>query len=243
MPALAKVQANLEKEPKANFNFLVSAQFALIRLFYAGHTVDKPSVFAPFFEIPADEVEHPPTNSTLYELIKAFSGEPDEEEEPFVALIKSTTHKPNGDYYVGLFEQLKKYSLNTTSSNVALAIKPINSRVAPVGTQQAGGIPNSLNIQPISQTWTQVGAQYEDEKDKDRLVKDQKNIHNWMVENARKKNISLPNLFANDASADQNVMASYGHESLANLKAVSRKYDPKQVFQRLQAGGFRVSTA
>jgi len=53
----------------------------------------------------------------------------------------------------------------------------------------------------------------------------------------------LPFVYMNDASRDQNPLASYGSASLARLKGVARAYDPLQVFQRLQNGGFLLSRA
>ena len=49
--------------------------------------------------------------------------------------------------------------------------------------------------------------------------------------------------FMNDASYSQNPLASYGAANLAKLKAVSKKYDPVQVFQTLQNSGFLLSKA
>lgn len=60
---------------------------------------------------------------------------------------------------------------------------------------------------------------------------------------ARADGINIPNLFANDAGPSQNVLASYRRDSLADLKAVSAKYDPIQVFQKLQNGAWFVSKA
>ncbi|KAL4931672.1 FAD-binding oxidoreductase [Aspergillus undulatus] len=48
-------------------------------------------------------------------------------------------------------------------------------------------------------------------------------------------------VYMGDASRDQNLLASYGEENLERLKAVSLKYDPGQVFQRLQNNGFLLS--
>lgn len=47
----------------------------------------------------------------------------------------------------------------------------------------------------------------------------------------------------NDAGYQQNPLASYGAANLNTLKSVSKKYDPKQVFQKLQNTGFLVSKA
>jgi len=53
----------------------------------------------------------------------------------------------------------------------------------------------------------------------------------------------LPLEYVNDASHDQDPLASYGRMNYAKLKAVSRKYDPGQVFQRLSNGGFLLRDA
>ena len=47
----------------------------------------------------------------------------------------------------------------------------------------------------------------------------------------------------NDANAKQNVLKSYGDESLARLRAVSQAYDRQQVFQKLQSNGYLLSKA
>jgi hypothetical protein len=47
-------------------------------------------------------------------------------------------------------------------------------------------------------------------------------------------------IFANYAADFQDPMAGYGDKNLAFMKRVSRKYDPKQVFQRQVPGGFKL---
>ena len=53
----------------------------------------------------------------------------------------------------------------------------------------------------------------------------------------------LPHLFMNDASRDQNPLASYGNQNLQRLKQIAAKYDPGKVFQNLQNSGFLLSKA
>jgi hypothetical protein len=53
--------------------------------------------------------------------------------------------------------------------------------------------------------------------------------------------VYLPFVYMNDASRDQNPLASYGSENLARLVEVSQKYDSKRVFQTLQNDGFLLS--
>ena len=47
-------------------------------------------------------------------------------------------------------------------------------------------------------------------------------------------------LYLNYALESQDPIASYGVQNLAELRAVSKKFDPEQVFQRLVPGGFKL---
>lgn len=57
---------------------------------------------------------------------------------------------------------------------------------------------------------------------------------------AASKGLSRPQLFPNDATFSQNPMESFGNKNLEKLRAVSLKYDPNLVFQKLQNGGFKL---
>ncbi|KAH7371499.1 hypothetical protein BKA66DRAFT_590837 [Pyrenochaeta sp. MPI-SDFR-AT-0127] len=239
MPALTQVQANMEKDPKANVYMLASKNEVEVALFYA-EPASRPDAFAPLLDLTPLEVPVPPTNGTVYKLAQTMSPP----EQAVIRQINSVITKPSADYLVALYKQIQEQAPTSgAETDLVLAIKPVGSRVASVGTKQAGGVPNSLNLPSVSQTWTSILVQYQDQKDKDMMTKIQRNMDSWMTSNARKSGLLLPNLFANDAGSHQNVMASYGSESLGNLKAVSRKYDPAQVFQKLQANGFLVSKA
>lgn len=48
-------------------------------------------------------------------------------------------------------------------------------------------------------------------------------------------------IYQNDASRDQNPIATYGANNIAKLKEIAAKYDPSQVFQELQRDGFLLS--
>lgn len=48
-------------------------------------------------------------------------------------------------------------------------------------------------------------------------------------------------IYHNDASRDQNPIATYGADNIAKLKDIAARYDPSQVFQKLQGNGFLLS--
>ena len=47
-------------------------------------------------------------------------------------------------------------------------------------------------------------------------------------------------LYLNYALPNQDPIAGYGEENVERLRATSRHYDPKQVFQNLVPGGFKL---
>ncbi|KAL8950866.1 MAG: hypothetical protein Q9222_003120 [Ikaeria aurantiellina] len=47
--------------------------------------------------------------------------------------------------------------------------------------------------------------------------------------------------FTNYGYADQKILEGYGQDSIAKLRAVSKKYDPTQFFQQAVPGGFKLS--
>jgi hypothetical protein len=58
---------------------------------------------------------------------------------------------------------------------------------------------------------------------------------------SEKRGLDVRYRFMNDASRDQNPLASYGTNNLRKLKQIAAKYDPGKVFQVLQNGGFLLS--
>lgn len=57
---------------------------------------------------------------------------------------------------------------------------------------------------------------------------------------SQERGLGVPFLYMNDASRDQEPLASYGAANLKRLKDISLKYDTEQVFQKQQNGGFKL---
>ena len=58
---------------------------------------------------------------------------------------------------------------------------------------------------------------------------------------SKKNGTYLPFKYANYSSRDQNPLSTYGEENLRKLKEIALKFDPEEVFQKLQNGGWLVS--
>ena len=48
-------------------------------------------------------------------------------------------------------------------------------------------------------------------------------------------------IYLNYADKSQDPLASYGSENVQKMRDVAAKYDPKQIFQKLCPGGFKIS--
>jgi hypothetical protein len=60
------------------------------------------------------------------------------------------------------------------------------------------------------------------------------------VEKAKELGLHHRYLYQNYAAGDQDVFAGYGEENRKKLRKISKKYDPEQVFQKLQPGYFKL---
>ena len=60
---------------------------------------------------------------------------------------------------------------------------------------------------------------------------------------AKQHGVYLVSKAMNDSGYKQQVLKSYGEDNVAKLKGISRLYDPRQVFQKLQNNGFLLRDA
>jgi hypothetical protein len=106
--------------------------------------------------------------------------------------------------------------------------------------QKKGG--NALGLKPsdgpiflinISMRWDKI-------EDDTRVLQASANVIRRMQEEAMRRNMVNEYLYMNYASQYQDVIGSYG-QSTEKLKSVAKKYDPKEVFQNLQPGYFKLN--
>jgi hypothetical protein len=73
------------------------------------------------------------------------------------------------------------------------------------------------------------------------VIATQQRILEKVKEEAEKRGLYHPFLFANYAGQWQDVVGSYGASNVEYLSEVSKRYDPEQVFQRLHSGSFKAN--
>jgi hypothetical protein len=106
--------------------------------------------------------------------------------------------------------------------------------------QKKGG--NALGLKPangpvflinLSTRWDKI-------EDDARVLQANANVVRRMQEEAKRRDMVNDYLYMNYASQFQDVIGSYG-ESTDRLKSVAKKYDPREVFQKLQPGYFKLN--
>jgi hypothetical protein len=144
----------------------------------------------------------------------------------------------------------------TTGVNQTFALQHVGETLIQQGIVKGG---NALNIRPGPQQcksqrhfpssgsvlmsttgWTTI-VDWENEADDvaARSVSIETTQYWQKLAQARELDVSFT--YMNDASRDQNPLASYGSTNVKQLKTVAKKYDPTQMFQKLQNNGFLLS--
>ena len=76
--------------------------------------------------------------------------------------------------------------------------------------------------------------------DDDRIIAAGNRVVDSSVDLAKTMNADYKYIYQNYASPNQDVFASYGAANKQRLIEISRKYDPEQIFQKLQPGYFKL---
>ncbi|KAI1350195.1 putative FAD-binding oxidoreductase [Xylaria sp. FL0043] len=119
---------------------------------------------------------------------------------------------------------------NLTAGSVAVGWQPISTSAIQAGYVRGG---NALGLEETNQTWFALDVGWWDAED-DAVANEAAASLVAKVEDAAKtsgKHVDY--IFMNDAAVTQDVIGHYGNRSVAKLRAVQRRYDPREVFQNL----------
>lgn len=231
------------RDPKAAqiLSFIVQggAKFASAQLEYAA-PIANASIFSEWNAItPAVDNVAIHTLSELTEMLSA-SNPYGQRQSYWAQTVKLDKDLLNFVLNV-FFEEVEKVA------DVKDLLSPLSFQVITVPQmqkmQQNGG--NALGLDPTqgplllinpAPAWTDVA-------DDDRV----NNFINTMFERtaaeAEKRGLASRYIYMNYASKYQDVIASYGAGSKSRLQSIAKKYDPKEVFQKLQPGYFKLDGA
>jgi len=121
-----------------------------------------------------------------------------------------------------------------------MAIQPITTS-AMKAMQKNGG--NALGLNPSGGPYfvLNFNAAWNDATDESKYHHVINNVIQIVKAEAKKRGLDNDFMYLNYASEYQDPIGSYGAANKARLQSISKKYDPTQVFQHLQPGGFKVT--
>ncbi|KAL1637024.1 hypothetical protein SLS58_009463 [Diplodia intermedia] len=238
--AMIKYSAAAENDTSAGLVFNISPGESIVAFVYS-KPVEKPDVYSMFYDIPYTQNYINSTLGNTYDLALAFADVTDlsTARRQTVAVAHKyslQSYKESYATYLNLSSQVAK-DFNGT---LAYGVQPFTS-AAVKQSQRRGG--NPLDLTDVSQDWFASTIQWEDAENDEAALKAIQALGESVRVTSEKYGAGLPLRFMNDANHKQNVLGSYGAGSLARLRDVSEKYDPQQVFQKLQNNGFLLSKA
>jgi hypothetical protein len=120
-----------------------------------------------------------------------------------------------------------------------MAIQPITEG-AMKGMQKNGG--NALGLNPKNGPYfvLNFNPAWNKAKDEAKFFKAVSNVIDTVKAEAKRRNLDNSYIYMNYASEYQDPIGSYGEANKQRLVSISKKYDPAQVFQYLQPGGFKL---
>ncbi|KAI0889686.1 FAD-binding domain-containing protein [Annulohypoxylon maeteangense] len=148
------------------------------------------------------------------------------------------THKVDADLNIDLYNIFVEEIANLpTGASGVWVPNPIAASVATVGKQYGG---NLLGLQEVPQQWYEWFITWTDSTQEQTIRDISQRITQRCTAATEAKDADLPYLFTNTAGIKQNVLSSFGADNVNTIKAIAAKYDPGQVFQKLQNDGFLI---
>ncbi|GKT43289.1 FAD-dependent monooxygenase yanF [Colletotrichum spaethianum] len=234
-------QKNGATDFKSAIALTISLDSITLGLVYSEPSAQRPAVFSPFEDLTPLLVALPPVNTTFAFVAQllgsAFPTLPGRHD------YRGHSSRIDTEVTIDVYRFWREKALdvrNATGANQTFAIQHVGDHLIQQGVQKGG---NPLNIPAGKQQWWTTIIDWEHEEDDARVRAVSIETTAKWEELGESRGSNLAFVYMNDASRDQNPLRSYGAANLDKLKGIAAKYDPKQVFQKQQNGGFLVSRA
>ncbi|KAE8449146.1 hypothetical protein EG329_008530 [Mollisiaceae sp. DMI_Dod_QoI] len=232
MKATVKVQIAMEEDDCVGFFLSINASFLVAGMLYRGQTQGTPPVFDVFNHIDPMSIALPETHGTQLSASQALSMIGKAKRETGTATVRV-----DSDLHVELHKKLQEIA-SDSKFTLVFTIQPIGKAAVEKGVTLGG---NSMNISAEPQSWLGIVVEWTDDEDDVSARKKFRDLVNAIEGTAQSKGLLLDFKFMNDAGFIQSPLQSYGKEMVEFLKAQSKKWDPQDVFQKLQNGGHLLS--
>ncbi|KAI0483182.1 hypothetical protein GGR56DRAFT_663748 [Xylariaceae sp. FL0804] len=233
--ALAEYQSKGQLDSKSSVTIQVLSTGANLLMLY-NEPAQSPAAFDAFYALESYTPILAATNGSFLEVLAISDAQ-------FVTgdirvYGETFSHKPDADLFNELYDIWQNETASLPSDATGTWVpNPVAASVATIG-QQYGG--NVLGLEETAQSWYEWFITYEDASEDETIYAISERITQRLTAACEAKGLDVPYLFMNTAGEEQDVLASYGAENVAYIKEVAAKFDPDQVFQKLQHDGFLI---
>ncbi|KAL1792962.1 hypothetical protein ACET3X_009469 [Alternaria dauci] len=234
--AFADWQQTASSDTKATVAMIIGLDVITLGFLYAEPEA-APGVFAAFDSLPAPlAVAVPPTTGTVNILSQILAST--SSSEPMRHDYRGISSDVDAQLYKDVYAVWKEKATAIhaeTGANMTFVLQPITAGLT-AASNAAGG--NPMGIPEKTHQWWTTLVDWTDAADDAAVRAVPIAVTDTMKRLSEERGLDVPFIFTNDASRDQNPIASYGAANVQRLKAIAEKYDPDRVFQNQQAEGF-----
>ncbi|KAK8090173.1 6-hydroxy-D-nicotine oxidase [Apiospora hydei] len=206
--------------------------------------VERPEAFAPFYNLEPLQLAVPSTIGTFQSLATILGSVTPN--QPMRHDYRATSSRIDARLYEDVYRFWRTRALavrDETGANQTFVIQPVVPNVAKQGIAREATqwvSQRRIIFMGVPKGWTTL-IDWTDPKDDEKVRSVSIETTEQWKKLGQERSLHIPFLFMNDASRDQNSLATYGVGNIARLKEISLKYDPTQLFQKRQNGGFLLS--
>ncbi|TVY91044.1 Bifunctional solanapyrone synthase, partial [Lachnellula willkommii] len=231
LKAFDEWQLDGASDVKSSIALDISLDSITIGLVYA-EPANLPSVFAPFYNLAPLEIAVPNFNTTFSAVntILGASFPTTQARHDYRGCSSKINTTLTQDVYNFWLPKAQAVH-NATGANQTFALQHIGSNLVQQGINKGG---NALGLSVEDQQWWTTIVDWESESDDDQVRAVSIETTAQWKKLSEERGLDIPFIYMNDASRDQDPISQYGTDNINKLKQVALKYDPKQVFQKLQ---------
>lgn len=233
--ATFKVQQTMEEDPKIGLFTNFNNGFVAVGLLYGDHPAESETreTFRPFHDLKSlVTTVVPSTNGTLSTLAQAMGHAQTSLKRSICTLTTQNSPELYEEVYKAWVEVCKTLPTNTV---LHYTIQPFGKAAVQAGKDRGKNI---MGHESIPQCWWVFTCEWPKDGDDTAAQSAVDTMSEKVQYLAKERGLLLEFKCMSFATASQKVLGSYGAENIKRMQQVAAKYDPEEVFQKLQNGGF-----
>ncbi|KAI0171064.1 hypothetical protein BJ166DRAFT_211070 [Pestalotiopsis sp. NC0098] len=234
--AFVEVQKSMETDEKIGMFINSRKDYIAIGLFYADWLDNLPAVFEPYNRLTSLIAPIVPTSNGTFSSLNTILEEWAYKEPHLKHAYVTLTTKVSEELYVEAHRAWKEEVEHLPKTvDLHWSIQPLSQTAVKAGKKRGGNI---LGLEDVPQSCWIFSCDWKDDEFDEDVKKTLNALLRRLEGLAVDRDLKLDLIFPTFAGGAQDVINSFGPESVKSIKETAARYDPEGVFQKLQCGGF-----